>query len=35
MDIFGENKRQVIWGKLDGQDYVVQEMNEMVRGMTY
>ena len=35
MYIFRENKTEVIWGKLDGQDYVVQEENELAKKMTY
>jgi len=32
---FRENKTEVIWGKLDGQDYVVQEEKESTKKMTY
>jgi len=35
MYIFRENKTEVIWGKLDGQDYVVQEEKESAKKMTY
>jgi len=35
MYIFRENKTEVIWGKLDGQDYVVQEEKEAAKKMTY
>jgi len=35
MYIFRENKPEVIWGKLDGQDYVVQEEKESAKKMTY
>jgi len=35
MYIVRENKREVIWGKLDGQDYVVQEETESAKKMTY
>ena len=33
--IYRENKTEVIWGKLDGQDYVVQEEKESAKKMTY
>jgi len=33
--IFRENKTEVIWGKLDRQDYVVQEEKELANKMTY
>ena len=35
MYIFRENKKEVIWGKLDGQDYVVQEEKESAKKITY
>jgi len=35
MYVFRENKTDVIWGKLDGQDYVVQEEKESAKKMTY
>jgi len=35
MYIFRENKTVVIWGKIDGQDYVVQEEKESAKKMTY
>ena len=35
MYIFRENKTEVIWGKLDGQDYVVQEEKESAQKITY
>ena len=35
MYVFRENKTEVIWGKLDGQDYVVQEEKESAKKMTY
>jgi len=35
MYICRENKTEVIWGKLDGQDYVVQEEKESAKKMTY
>ena len=35
MYILRENKREVIWGKLVGQDYVVQEEKETAKKMTY
>jgi len=35
MYIFRENKTEVFWGKLDGQDYVVQEEKESAKKMTY
>ena len=35
MYILRENKREVIWGKLDRQDYIVQEEKETVKKMTY
>jgi len=35
MYIFRENEREVIWGKLEGQDYVVQEEKESAKNMTY
>jgi len=34
MYIFRGNKTEVIWGKLDGQDYVVQEEKESAKKMT-
>jgi len=35
MYIFRENKTEVIWGKLDAQDYVVQEEKESAKKMIY
>ena len=35
MYVFRDNKTEVLWGKLDGQDYVVQEEKEMANKMTY
>jgi len=31
----GKNKTKVIWGKLNGQDYVLQEENESAKKITY
>jgi len=35
MYIFRENKTEIIWGKLDGQDYIMQEEKELAKKMTY
>jgi len=35
MHLFRKNKTEVIWGKLDGHDYVVQEEQESAKKITY
>ena len=35
MNVLRENKTEVIWGKLEDQEYVVQEEKELARKMTY
>ena len=35
MYVFRENKTEVIWRKLDRQDYIVQEEKEVAKKMTY
>ena len=35
MYVSRKNKTEVIWGKLDGQDYIVQEEKESAKKMTY